>query len=53
MAQWQSETKDSNPSQLTEDWYDRENGKRLNGKQVRGQMPGGKIAMKTNASGPF
>jgi arylsulfatase A-like enzyme len=53
MAQWQLETKDSNPSQLTKDWYDRENGKRLSGKQIRGVMPGGEIAIKTNASGPF
>ena len=53
MAQWQLETKDSNPSQLTKDWYDRENGKRLSGKQIRGEMPGGEIAIKTNASGPF
>ena len=53
MAQWQLETKDSNPSQLTKDWYDRGNGKRLSGKQIRGEMPGGENAIKTNASGPF
>ena len=53
MLQWQSETADSDPAQLTKDWYDRENGEPLKEKGVRGQMPGGKKAITIIASGPF
>lgn len=53
MMQWQSETLDSNPAQLTKDWYNRENGEHLNTKELRGEMPGGEDAIKTVAAGPF
>jgi len=53
MKQWQIETDDSVPNNLTKDWYNRENGQRLPIKQVRGEMPGGKKAIKSLVKGPF
>jgi N-sulfoglucosamine sulfohydrolase len=53
MKQWQEETDDSCPDNLTRDWYDRENGTRLQPKQIRGEMPGGEKAMRTTGKGPF
>lgn len=53
MRQWQAETGDSDPGQLTKDWYKRENGDPLQTKGIRGEMPGGKNAIKIIAGGPF
>lgn len=53
MRQWQSDTGDSDPGELTKDWYNRENGVALKNKGVRGEMPGGRKAVKINAGGPF
>lgn len=53
LRQWQEETADSEPGSLTGDWYDRESGKALNTKGVRGNMPGGEKAVRTTAPGPF
>jgi hypothetical protein len=40
LKQWQSETDDTTPDDLTYDWYDRETGKALKTEQKRGTMPG-------------
>lgn len=40
LHQWQKETKDNIPANLTTDWFDRETGERLRGEKVRGEMPG-------------
>lgn len=41
LAQWQQETKDETPENLTRDWYNRETGKTLGEDiKVRGEMPG-------------
>jgi N-sulfoglucosamine sulfohydrolase len=41
LGQWQDETKDNTPAQLTKDWFDRETGEPLDKEnQVRGEMPG-------------
>lgn len=40
MDQWQAETGDTAPEELTPDWYDRETGKPLKIKRERGTMPG-------------
>ncbi|WP_109673572.1 sulfatase family protein [Dyadobacter jejuensis] len=54
MKQWQMETGDTVPDQLTPDWYDRETGKPLPAKGTRGQMPGAALnASKINQPGPF
>lgn len=53
MKQWRLETGDSDPGQLTKDWYDRETGKALKAKGTRGNMPGGKEAITITAGGPF
>jgi arylsulfatase A-like enzyme len=37
---WQFNTGDSTPENLTPDWYDRETGEALNIERVRGEMPG-------------
>jgi arylsulfatase A-like enzyme len=53
MKQWQEETDDSCPDGLTRDWYDRENGTRLQPKRGRGEMPGGEKAIRSIGTGPF
>ena len=53
MQQWRQETDDTTPEKLTGDWYDRETGKALDIKQLRGEMPGGEKAVHTTAKGPF
>ena len=40
LKQWQSDTGDTTPDDLTYDWYDRETGKALKTEQKRGTMPG-------------
>lgn len=54
LAQWQKETGDTWPENLTSDWYDRETGAPLPEKGKRGEMPGAaKRADTINAAGPF
>lgn len=54
LAQWQEETGDTVPENLTPDWYDRQTGKPLPEKNKRGEMPGkAKNADRINAKGPF
>ena len=53
MVQWRRETIDPDPENLTKDWYDRETGAVLDNKGKRGNMPGGKKAMRTREGGPF
>ena len=54
LLQWQSETGDTAPKNLTPDWYHRENGTELSAKGKRGEMPGtGKKADRINKKGPF
>jgi arylsulfatase A-like enzyme len=51
---WQKETGDTQPTNLTPDWYDRKNGKELPEKGKRGEMPGASShADKLNGKGPF
>ena len=40
LNEWQKETRDTMPENLTKDWFDRETGDPLNIKKERGQMPG-------------
>lgn len=40
LAQWQNDTGDTTPENLTPDWYDRETGEALPAKDKRGEMPG-------------
>jgi hypothetical protein len=40
LKQWQEETGDTLPENLTKDWFDRETGDPLNVKKERGIMPG-------------
>jgi arylsulfatase A-like enzyme len=40
LKNWQFNTEDSTPENLTPDWYDRETGEALNIERVRGEMPG-------------
>lgn len=53
MQQWRKETADTTPDTLTGDWYDRETGEALDKERTRGEMPGGKEAIQTQAKGPF
>ncbi|MEI9917493.1 MAG: sulfatase [Bacteroidota bacterium] len=54
MQQWQDETADSCPADLTKDWYGRESGETLSEKDIRGEMPGAsRNADKVNKPGPF
>ncbi len=53
LRQWQEETADTAPDALTNDWFDRETGESLAGEKIRGEMPGGKKAIQTQAKGPF
>ena len=54
LTQWQSETGDSVPMDLTPDWFDRKTGKPLAEKDKRGEMPGAAThADHVNAKGPF
>jgi N-sulfoglucosamine sulfohydrolase len=54
LAQWQAETGDTRPANLTPDWYGREKGETLPSKGKRGEMPGASShADKINAKGPF
>jgi len=46
LLSWSKETKDEEPLNLTPDWYDRETGKALDIKGLRGDMPDGKIQRK-------
>ncbi|KJF43968.1 sulfatase family protein [Draconibacterium sediminis] len=40
LKNWQNETGDTTPEDLTPDWFDRETGERLETEQIRGTMPG-------------
>ncbi|WP_303921179.1 sulfatase [Draconibacterium sediminis] len=40
LKNWQNETGDTTPENLTPDWFDRETGERLKTEQIRGTMPG-------------
>jgi arylsulfatase A-like enzyme len=54
LKQWQDETGDTEPANLTPDWYDRETGEPTASKDRRGEMPGSpKKADHINAKGPF
>jgi N-sulfoglucosamine sulfohydrolase len=54
LKQWQEETGDTEPVNLTHDWYDRETGKPVAENGKRGEMPGAaKKADRINAGGPF
>lgn len=54
LKQWQNETGDTAPENLTPDWYHRENGKELPTKGKRGEMPGNASnADRINQKGPF
>lgn len=54
LRQWQRETADTQPEELTPDWYSRTDGSRLPAHGKRGEMPGSaKNAARINASGPF
>ncbi|WP_158860312.1 sulfatase family protein [Lunatibacter salilacus] len=53
LDQWRKETLDTEPDNLTGDWYDKETGNPLDKVQTRGSTPGGQAAMKTNQKGPF
>jgi N-sulfoglucosamine sulfohydrolase len=53
LQQWREETADTTPDDLTKDWYDRETGEALEVERTRGEMPGGKKAIQTNAKGPI
>ena len=51
---WIEETGDTHPTQITPDWYSRENGDRLDVERKRGEMPGAsKHATTILAPGPF
>lgn len=54
LEEWQEETGDSCPSDLTHDWYGRIDGETLVDKDVRGEMPGAsRGADRINKKGPF
>lgn len=54
LRNWQEETGDTAPANLTPDWYDRETGKPTAKKGQRGEMPGAsRNAGKINRPGPF
>lgn len=54
LAQWKNETGDSQPENLTGDWYDRSTNNPLPEKDKRGDMPGiDKNATHINRPGPF
>ena len=54
LKQWQDETGDTEPANLTPDWYDRETGGPTTANGKRGEMPGkARNADKINAKGPF
>lgn len=54
LRKWQEETGDTEPENLTKDWYHRETGAALPGKDIRGEMPGSsKNATSIHQPGPF
>ena len=54
LTQWQKETGDTQPENLTKDWYHRETGVTLPEKGKRGKMPGAALRADTiSAPGPF
>jgi arylsulfatase A-like enzyme len=54
LKKWTEETGDTVPEKLTQGWYDREKFVALEGRGVRGEMPGAaKNATKINHPGPF
>ncbi len=54
LRQWQEETGDTEPDNLTKDWYHRETGLPLPAKDIRGEMPGAaRKASFIHQSGPF
>lgn len=54
LSQWQTETGDTAPKNLTPDWYDRENGTALSAQGKRQEMPGkANKADRINKKGPF
>jgi hypothetical protein len=54
LTQWKVDTGDTEPVNLTKDWYGRVNGETLPEKDKRGEMPGAsKHADKNNSRGPF
>lgn len=54
LSKWQRQTRDTCPTSLTQDWYDRKTMKRTSLHQKRGEMPGySKGAAFVKSSGPF
>jgi arylsulfatase A-like enzyme len=54
LKQWQDQTGDTRPINLTRDWYGRETGETLPEKDKRGEMPGASAgADRINRKGPF
>ncbi|MCF0064623.1 sulfatase [Dyadobacter chenwenxiniae] len=54
LKQWQDETGDTEPANLTPDWYDRETGEPTASKDKRGEMPGAaRKADHIHLKGPF
>lgn len=54
LIEWQNQTGDTRPVNLTPDWYGREKGETLPEKGTRGEMPGASSnAAKNNSKGPF
>jgi arylsulfatase A-like enzyme len=53
LEKWSTETDDTVPRQLTQDWYDKETGNSLDQERIRGDMPGGPEALTTTNKGPF
>jgi len=53
LEKWSIETDDSVPINLTQDWYNKEDGKPLKVQRTRGEMPGGTKALITTEKGPF
>lgn len=52
LADWMRRTGDDIPQSLTRDWFSRSTGLRLEGEQVRGEMPGTATgAVEINAAG--
>jgi arylsulfatase A-like enzyme len=53
LERWSKQTEDSVPENLTQDWYNKENGKPLDIQRLRGEMPGSEKALETTEKGPF
>lgn len=53
MKKWEKQTEDEFYENITEDWFDRESGRAVNGPDKRGKTPGSAKAVITNRKGPF